>query len=846
MLKFFKLWVLLLLLVAGAAVAATTTVTSYLTKSVTLADGSVIKQRYQLTYVNKRLTARELISTTVVSGPTSVPVISYDNQTTKVTRTDGSMIQEVYRLTYTDGKLTARALVTTTVLSVPPVVAVVPVVVPPPVVAVVPLPVVAVTDPVISLNYVTVTVTLANGSVVKQRYQLTYTDKKLTARELISTTLVSGPPLAVVAPVAAPTTPIIANYTPSTYYNNANIGTPSSVPSNNPAYYLTPEANRTISAVGANYAYARGWTGQGSTILVMDTGINLTSPEFAGKIKYSVDYTKTGIQDTYGHGSQTASVAAAAMDGTGMYGVAFGADLAIAKIGSSSGVSMMSAQAALKWAQQYSDIVVANLSANATYSSGYIASVYKQPDGTYYSNDVNYGSTNYYSGKPTDWSNVLGKEMVLVVAAGNQSIAYVQSPASFANATDANGNLVLNGQMLIAGGWNTTNNSMFGAGAGTVCKVTANGVCQDKYRTSDFFLLAPAVSIKSINADGSTTLSSGTSFAAPAIAGAAAIVHQLWPYMQGNQIVQLLLKTGNKNLPGYDVNVMGQGLLDLNKATQPVGDLGISVTGRTGAAVPLSGSFSVAGGTDAAVSSAASNVSAVDSLQRDFTVNLLSTTNAMIDPVAYMNHTAGNSWSGRFAGVGNTVGGVSAVGFGNNFSFSLSSAAFSKEYQPLQYQATVTKLGVNPWINFSGVWGQSRNSNTVEVSALYSPAPEGTWGQAGMLNTTGEYSYGMVTNVSTIRSVYAMAGWRNKNVNLYAGIKPTIVSGSASLTVPTSVNAAGDMQYSNITSRIRNTHTGFVGASYEYVPYRDHSVNFLATVGQDKTGQLAVRYSLAL
>jgi hypothetical protein len=114
------------------------------------------------------------------------------------------------------------------------------------------------------------------------------------------------------------------------------------------------------------------------------------------------------------------------------------------------------------------------------------------------------------------------------------------------------------------------------------------------------------------------------------------------------------------------------------------------------------------------------------------------------------------------------------------------------------------------------------------------------------MTTTGAYNYGMVTNVSAIRSAYAMAGWRNKNINLYAGIKPTVFSGAASLTVPTSVDSGGVMQYSSVTSRIRNQSTGFVGASYEYIPLRNHSVNFLATVGQDRTGQIGVRYSVSL
>lgn len=52
--------------------------------------------------------------------------------------------------------------------------------------------------------------------------------------------------LLLVAGTAVAATSIIANYTPLTYYNNANIGTPSSVPSNDPEYFAQ-SFNNTIS-----------------------------------------------------------------------------------------------------------------------------------------------------------------------------------------------------------------------------------------------------------------------------------------------------------------------------------------------------------------------------------------------------------------------------------------------------------------------------------------------------------------------------------------------------------------------------------------------------------------------
>jgi hypothetical protein len=249
---------------------------------------------------------------------------------------------------------------------------------------------------------------------------------------------------------------------------------------------------------------------------------------------------------------------------------------------------------------------------------------------------------------------------------------------------------------------------------------------------------------------------------------------------------------------------------------------------------------------NATVSSMLSAVSAVDSFERDFTVNLSSAAGSTVQPVEHMQQTAGQSWSSKFAGPSVTARGVTISGTGANISVGVSSQAFDLHRQALQYQATVTRVAHNPWVNFSGMWGQSAGSTTAEFSMLYSPAASGAWAQAGVMNTAGQYQYAMVNRVSDIRSAYAVAGWRNSSVNLYAGFKPTVTSGSVNLTVPTSVDADGVMHYSNATNRIRNQRTGFVGTSVDYAPVRNHSLNLSATYGQDATGQIGLKYKIAL
>ena len=55
----------------------------------------------------------------------------------------------------------------------------------------------------------------------------------------------------------------------------------------------------------------------------------------------------------------------------------------------------------------------------------------------------------------------------------------------------------------------------------------------------------------------------------------------MWPHMTGENTVKLILQTADKSYDGYDVGVDGQGRLDMDKATQPVGATGIPTDGRT-------------------------------------------------------------------------------------------------------------------------------------------------------------------------------------------------------------------------------------------------------------------------
>ncbi|MEK9210784.1 S8 family serine peptidase [Sphingomonas sp. 2378] len=97
----------------------------------------------------------------------------------------------------------------------------------------------------------------------------------------------------------------------------------------------------------AAYAYDKGITGKGVTIAVIDTGIATSSVEFAGRISPDSKAFESRIarcatcapetvtfplDDVQGHGTEVASFALAAKNGTGVHGVAYEATLLALKI----------------------------------------------------------------------------------------------------------------------------------------------------------------------------------------------------------------------------------------------------------------------------------------------------------------------------------------------------------------------------------------------------------------------------------------------------------------------------------------------------------------------------------
>lgn len=398
-------------------------------------------------------------------------------------------------------------------------------------------------------------------------------------------------------------------------------------------------------------AYARGWTGTGSVITIADTGVDSDHVDLAANIGYSRDFSGTGIEDNHGHGTHVAGIAAAVRDGVGVHGAAFDATLAIGKVTNTSAYSFTTARDVATWGRDLGSVAV-NVSAAYGRDTALENQLVEIGTGSYYLDHAVYGTNGFYNARSAavDWRAALGDSQLLIKAAGNSGTAYSAGYNQMATASDDAGNLILDGKMLVVGNWDAGNQRITGNQAGNVCVTYVNGACSDAASISDFFIMATGTDIYAPYRNGTYAYLTGTSMAAPLVAGGIAVLHQMWPHMTGKNLAQLILQTANKDIPDYAVHVHGQGLLDMDSASAPVGATGLPLTGRTdGGVSAVTGGISGAGISSAAMADLAS-VMVLDDYQRDFYVDLSGAVGVYDTRRASLAETAGlyNSYQPYF------------------------------------------------------------------------------------------------------------------------------------------------------------------------------------------------------
>jgi len=666
-----------------------------------------------------------------------------------------------------------------------------------------------------------------------------------------------------------------------------NLGTPTANMSSVVADHKTTEYTESTghSMINAANAYARGWTGEGAVLGVIDTWQDTDHPELDGKYEWYKDYTRydstvSNGGDSQYHGTHVAGIIAGKKDGTGTHGVAYNSKLVGANVDyyGRGGISKNQAQNALHDMAKLKsptanggeekNIIAVNMSFNTpqlfTDSNG--STVTQLSDGTYNAQEITDKIFYNGAGDARYWQVATDNDIILVNSAGNAGYNHAGDPGIWATEVDSNGNLVLGGKMVIVGNWDGANVS--GNKAGHVCLDinTVNNTCNDTHRISDFYILAPGNNIKSAVPVGlgntNYMTSSGTSMAAPHVTASFGILHQMWPYMKGENLVSLVMNTADKSMSGYDVNIHGQGLLDLDEATKPQGAVGIVTTGRVDHPVVSLNNTYFATGTALPSSLQNLKIMVLDDYDRNYYMDLgssfvvqdkrkVSDIDQMMNGYAYLPF---NQMYGSYA-----QGGQFDLGYMN---FGL----FTGESGNGDYSANIgKKFFITDKFALKGNVGQMKENETWLGNSSSGVLAVGDntytdYGQIGASYQIGnnvlsiDYSRGS-TDISTVdnslikgfsdvrteslRLAYEMHKDENNTLGWSFSLPSHITSGSMDMEVAESVNLDGTINYTNIKSDLTQKHKEKnIGFFYNHTPTHDTDAtfNFTAEYRQDIAG----------
>lgn len=362
---------------------------------------------------------------------------------------------------------------------------------------------------------------------------------------------------------------------------------PTPTPTPAPAAVIDPaeyELSNSARMADAITAFEAGAFGQGVAIAVIDSGIDADSREFAGRISaLSRDVSSAGrtITDEDGHGTAIAGVAAAAANGDWILGLAPEAGLVVARAddpgtcGGADGCSFPDTNIArgVDLAVQTGAKVV-NISLGGSAAAPALV-------------------------RAIDRATAAGT--VIVISAGNDGDANPDPLAQVALSS------VARGRVLIAGALTARKaRASFSNAAGT---------------GREHYIAALGEGVRSVDENGSRVAVSGTSFAAPAVSGALALLFSAFPDLTADEAVAIL-KDSAEDLgqPGVD-EIYGYGALDIGAAFAPQGGLSLA-----GSSAPVtSGPLLTAGGAagDAGqAGSALETVVGLDGYGRAFTVDM--------------------------------------------------------------------------------------------------------------------------------------------------------------------------------------------------------------------------------
>ena len=357
-----------------------------------------------------------------------------------------------------------------------------------------------------------------------------------------------------------------------------------------------------LEQVNAHYAYARGATGEGVTIGIIDSGIDAGHPKFDGKVLpesynvagYNPDYSFCAMRAPDGscsfeggppsHGTLVGGVMAAnrqtdATNGTGsefaVHGIAFDAKL-------------ISVGIPFSEPPDYYDPIDLSRPGSLTSTDLEFAEVSNRLNPSVTAINLSFG----FFGNIEDYSEseirgALPRTLEAIAQAAtpaNERTIYVWAAGNAHGEVHFDGTIEPATSVEIVAGLPVRIPELRGHSVAVVATNQNGGIASFSSRcgiAKDFCLAAPGVELTGplpntycpTGSGDCYASASGTSLAAPIVTGGVALLAQYYRDQLGNdEIVVRMLETANKEGIYADSDVYGQGFLDLDSATRPVGD----------------------------------------------------------------------------------------------------------------------------------------------------------------------------------------------------------------------------------------------------------------------------------
>ena len=301
-----------------------------------------------------------------------------------------------------------------------------------------------------------------------------------------------------------------------------------------------------------------------------------------------------------------------------------------------------------------------------------------------------------------------------------------------------------------------------------------------------------------------------------AIAAGTAInmIQNAWSYLSDAQAAQALADTGQ--------SFAGGTIIDINKAFQPIGTLhmgGLSLNGNVYG-------FDIGDITG----------QALDGIGRNYTVNLKPTNFETDGATMYNSIDSFNTFKdGKITfGADNDT---QQFTFGHN----VYSNTNEVTGDGLTYNVHMSKLNSNPWIGFSGVWGEVEGANVLDNVVTYKQGNFSVKGSAMHVKTN--FKKGLITEVSDQTGAWGEISYASGGLKVDAGVHPVMLNGSVDATIPTSIDMRGNLQYTDHKFSLPTHVNGYLKANYNFNLDTNTKLRVSSAVSQSGGSSANINYS---